>query len=771
MEELQPERSLALTPLFQVLFSYQNVPFPQWGNGMVRVEPIPLPSQKAEFDLLLDLFEDGETVWGRLEYSADIFDQATARRIAAAFLRLLETVAADPGQRLGALPMWGADERWWARYLSRLDRHVDLRGLRVDVAAAESALCGLGQVHEAAVLARHGTRLIGYLTGEQVPAAGELTAYLAERLPDYMVPADFVLLPAFPRTPDGSIDRAALPDVEVIRPETQAPFLAPRDDLERSIAGIWGQLLGIPRVGVNDNFFEIGGHSLLATKLASQIMSAHGVRLPLRDLFDHPTVAQLAARVASPATSGEPAAIPVTDRGAALPLSFAQEWMCAHHPVGIDDPYHNVPTAILLTGDLDAAALRQSLDDLIQRHEVLHTRIAGWAQVIDPAGPWPLTTIDLRGHDAASRDAALRRAVDAAAGRPFAVAAGPPVRAALIATAPGEHVLVLVMHHLVTDNWSYGVLVRDLCELYQARLAGRPPALPELTIGYADYAAWQRAQLASGGLAAGERYWRHELHDLPPAPRFAAPEHQLADAATGHAAGFLLGRGVTRALTEIAEQQGATLFMVLMAAFQLLLSAYSGRDDIAVSFPVAGREQPETAPLIGYFVNHLVVRTQLSGDPAFRQLVTQVRGKTLGAYGHQEVPLWMLAGDNDAALAPFRIIFNLLNAPIPAVDLDGVRAAPLNTGGAYVFSEVVADLEPAEADLALIMREDGGQLRGTWLYALDRVDARVVAAMMRAFEHVCGLVADHPDTGVAELRRQVRQLAPPPGRAPTGKRA
>lgn len=771
VEELQPERSLARTPLFQVMFSYQNVPFPQWDNGPVSVQPIPLESRKAEFDLLLDLFEDGEIVWGRLEYSADIFDPATVEHIVAAFQRLLWSVADHPGQHIRELQFQGADERWWTGYLSRLDRHVSLRGQRIDVAETELALCGLAQVHEAAVLARHGTRLVGYLTGEQVPGAGDLTAYLAGRLPDYMVPADFVLLPVFPRTPEGILDRAALPDVEVVRPETQAPFLAPRDDLEGSIARIWGEVLGVLRVGVNDNFFELGGHSLLATELAAQIMSAHQVKLPLRDLFDHPTVAQLAARVADAKRHGPAAAIGIRDPGAVIPLSFTQEWMCAHHPVGIDEPYHNVPTAIVLTGDLDAGALRQSLDDLVQRHEVLRTRIVGQTQVIDPAGRWPLGTVDLRGHDEASRDAALRRAVAEEGQRPFQAAAGPLIRATLITTAPGEHVLVLVMHHLVTDNWSYGVLVRDLCELYQARQLGRPPELPALRIAYADYAAWQRAQLASGALAGQAGYWRGELRDLPPVLRFEAPEHQLVDAATGHAAGFTLGRGATRALTEIGEQQGATLFMVAMAAFQLLLSAYSGRDDIIVSFPVAGREQPETAPLIGYFVNHLVVRTNLAGGPAFGQLVTQVRGKTLGAYGHQDMPLWAL-GDmtGGSSPPPFRIIFNLLNAPIPAVNLPGLRARPLNTGGTYVFSEVVADLEPAEADIALIMREDGGQLRGTWLYSPDRVDVRVIAAMMRAFEHVIGLVTDRPDTGVAELRRQILQMVPPPGRALTGKR-
>jgi non-ribosomal peptide synthetase component F/acyl carrier protein len=770
VEELQPERSLARTPLFQVMFSYQNVPFPQWDNGPVSVRPIPLESRKAEFDLLLDLFEDGETVWGRLEYSADIFDPATVRHLAAAFEALLAAAADDPGRRLGELRFEGTDERWWAGYLSRLDRQEGLRGLRVDVAGTESALCRLGPVHEAAVLARHGTRLVAYLTGEQVPGAGELTAYLAERLPDYLVPADYVLLPAFPRTRDGLIDRAALPDVQVIRPQQQAPFLAPRDDMERSIARIWGELLRVPRVGVNDNFFELGGHSLLATKLAAQIMSAHDVKLPLVDLFDHPTVAQLATRVADQKRHGAAAVIPAADRGAALPLSFTQEWLCRHHPMGIDDPYHNVPTAIVLTGDLDAGALRRSLDDLVQRHEVLRTRIAGRAQVISPAGGWPLEMIDLRGQDEASRDAALRRIVAAEGRRPFQVAAGPVIRAALIATAPREHVLLLVMHHLVTDNWSYGVLVRDLCELYEARRLGRPPELPRLPIGYADYAAWQRAQLASGALASQAGYWRQELRGLPPALRFGAPEHQLADAATGHATGFLIGRDATRALTQLAEQESATLFMVAMAAFQLLLAAYSGGDDIAVSFPVAGRGQPETAQLIGYFVNHLVVRTELAGDPTFRQLVRQVRGKTLGAYAHPDLPLWSLAGEDGGGTGPFRIIFNLLNAPIPVLDLPGLRAAPLHTGGTYVFSEVVADLEPAEADLALIMREDGGQLRGTWLYCLDRVDARVMAAMMRAFVHVTGLVAGHQDTGTAQLRHRIRQLAPPPGRAPTGER-
>ena len=704
----------------------------------------------------------------------------------------------DPGSgsrlyRTGDLARYREDGA--IEYLGRLDHQVKLRGFRVELGEIELVLAAHPWVREAIAVVREvgagDVRLVAYLTGgpaggpadnaaggaadnaadnaagDGVPRPADLAAFVKERLPEYMVPSAFVILPAIPLMPNGKVDRAALPEPEFARPDLESPFVPPRDDLERSIAGFWTSALGVERVGVQDNFFELGGHSLLAIQAVAQIASAHGVHVPVREFFDNPTVAALATWVRERVAAGAPgpAPIPVVDRAAGVPLSFAQERLCRNHPVGVEEPYHNVLTAVVLSGPLDADALRRGLDDLVRRHEALRTRIVHsgtrWTQVVEETGSWPLATVDLRTWPEDTRPAEVRRLVQELGRRRFRIAEEPLVRGVLVPTGPAENVLALVIHHLVTDNWSYGVLVRDLCLLYEAHTRGRAPRLPELTVGYPDVAAWQREQLVGGALDEHVRYWHEQLAELPPPLRFDAPEYQLDTVATGHSQAFGFDAAATAALREIGQRAGATSFMVLMAAFDLLLSAYSGSDDVPVAFPDAGRERPETAGLVGFFVNSLVVRADLSGNPTFRDLVGQVRDATLGAHAHQGVPLRSLEAATGGGHDPFRIVFNMLNAPMPALDLPGLRAAPLDTDSAYVFAEVAGSIEPADVDLALIMRADGDRLRGMWLYALERIDARVVAALMRRWARVIELVGADPDLGVDELRRAV--LAPEQG--------
>jgi len=584
-----------------------------------------------------------------------------------------------------------------------------------------------------------------------------------------MLPSAFVTLAALPTTPHGTIDRAALPEVELPEPAQDTPFVAPADDLQRSIAQVWRDLLGVERVGGNDNFFALGGHSLLATKLAAQIKATQGVQVPLRVFFEHPTVAEFAAWIVEQrllAPSGV-SAIPVASRGEGIALSFAQERLLLRHPVAAEDPYHNVLTAVTLTGHLDEDALRRGLDDIVRRHEALRTRIVPGSpelvQVIDLTGTWPLAVVSLLTDDEPTRSRKLRGLIGEESDRPFRTGEGPMVRGTLIATLPDEHVLILVMHHLVTDNWSYGVLLRDLRECYEAHTLGRKPALPDLEIQYPDYAAWQRHQLISGALDEQIGFWRDQLRDLPPALSFDAPAHQISGRATGHTRAFAIDAATTKALDRLGQREGATLFMVLMAAFDLLLHTYSDADDIVVTFPVAGRDRPETADLIGYFVNHLVVRSDLSGDRTFLDLLDQVRERTLAAYDHQGVPLWTAGTAVDRDREPFRILFNLLNAPLPEQDLYGLRTAPLNMGigSDYVFAEVVTDMTSAEVDLALIMREDAGGLKGMWLYSIERLDAQVMSVLMRQWGRVIELILADPEQGVGKLRDALRQAARP----------
>jgi len=430
-------------------------------------------------------------------------------------------------------------------------------------------------------------------------------------------------------------------------------------------------------------------------------------------------------------------AVPRAERGDGVPLSFSQLEIM-YEPVGPDHPHHNVVTATVLTGPLDAAALRAALDGVVGRHESLRTRIlprgSSWVQVVDPTGVWPLEQADLRDlpGDAPSGDLAeaLRAAVHAESERPWNLATGPLVRGCLVRTAQEEHVLVLSMHHIVVDPWAYGLLQLELGELYDAHLTGRAAQLPALDVQYPDVAAWQQHLLATGGLDANVRYWRRTLADLPGVPVFAAPARELAPERaqpdgepTGFTHGVVLDEELTAALKQAARREGVTLFMLLLAAFHALLSVYTDSDDVSVTFPVAGRERPETRRLLAYFINVVLVRTRVGRDGTFRDLLDQVRDGSLDAHTHQEIPLRSLDGGIRAGHDPFRLMFNLVNyTPVP-FELRGLAVSPLRleTGDDVVIPTMVTEMKPENLDLYLIMHEREGRLAGLWLSAPDRV--------------------------------------------------
>ncbi|MFF2951680.1 amino acid adenylation domain-containing protein [Kitasatospora sp. NPDC057965] len=473
-----------------------------------------------------------------------------------------------------------------------------------------------------------------------------------------------------------------------------------------------------------------------------------------------PATRRRPARPARPALRG--AAVPRADRTAGVPLSFAQLDIM-HQPVDPEASHHNVITATVLTGTLDPVALRDSLDAIVARHEALRTRITedgagSWHQLTDPSGGWPLTAVDLRDEPGARRTEALRRLVEAEVDRPFRLAEGPLVRGTLVTTGPDTWVLVLVLHHIVVDLWSYALLGRELRELYAARVLGHEPRLPEPTVQYPDWAAWQRRRLADGELDEHVAHWERLLADLPELPRFEAPEHQKADAVEGYTSGFVLEPEITAALKEAAQREGTTLFMLLLSAFHLLLQSYADSDaDLAVGFPLAGREHPQTEQMIGFFINPVVVRPRPADDATVRDLVTAVRAGVLDAHLHQEVPLRWLRRDAGEDRNPLRLLFNLLNVAGEPLDLHGLTAAPLNlnVGDAEVIPELITEMRPHNADLYLMMHESEAGLRGLWLYAPDRVDPRSMAAMMRQWPLVLDLLTRHPDLPLTELRHRV----------------
>ncbi|HEX8696900.1 MAG TPA: amino acid adenylation domain-containing protein, partial [Longimicrobium sp.] len=658
-----------------------------------------------------------------------------------------------PGARLYRT---GDRARWLPEgtleYGGRLDGQVKVRGFRIEPEEIEAVLCGHGAVDGCAVVAREDRsgdrRLVAYVVGGADPA--ELRGYLRRNLPEYMVPSAFVSLDQLPVTPNGKVDRRALPAPDLASAEER--YVAPRAPVEEVLAGIWAEVLRVERVGVEDRFFELGGHSLLATRVVSRMRELLGVELPLRALFEHPTVAELAVRVEEMRRADLPAlpAVVPADRAGALPLSFAQERLWFLDRLEPGSTTYNLPVAWRLGGMLDRAALERALGEIVRRHESLRTVFAevdgSPVQVVVPFGGFALPVEDLSGLSEVDREAAVGRRAGEEAGRAFDLSAGPLFRAALLRVDEEDHVLLLSMHHVVSDEWSMGVLFRELSALYAAYLAGGESPLPELAVQYADYAVWQREQLAGEVLDRQLSYWTErlagapELLELPTdRPRPPARTYQGATVPVSFAPELL------ERLQTLGRSEGATLYMTLLGAFQVLLSKYSGSEDIVVGSPIAGRTRREVEELIGFFVNTLVLRTDLSGDPSFRDVLRRVREVTLGAYEHQEVPFEKLVAElrpeRSLSHAPiFQVMFTLQNA-----EGEGGALPGLSVRGAG------ADLEGAKFDLSLSLAATASGLRGTLTYATDLFEPDTPLRMVGHLERLLEQVAAEADARLSRL--------------------
>ncbi len=657
----------------------------------------------------------------------------------------------QPGDRMyrtGDLARRRADGQ--LEFLGRGDAQVKIRGHRVELFEVETALARHPAVQQAAVAVRGETassrRLVGYValgeegeTGE-IPGFGDLRAFLAESLPDPMIPTAWARIEAFPLTPTGKLDRRALARIEPQESASQDDFVAPRTPAEELLAAVWIEVLGVPRVGAHHDFFELGGHSLLATQVASRIREAFGVDLPLRRIFEASILSAMTAAVLdagemSDAMMGTTAVPPLrpAPRTGDLPLSFAQERLWILDRIQGGGSAYNIPLALLAEGRLDPARLAAAITGLVRRHEVLRTVIAerdegaeradGPVQAVAAPGLVALPGVDLRGLPADQVEEEGRRIATAEALRPFDLARGPLLRALLVTLAPERSLILISLHHIVTDGWSMGVLVRDVNALY----AGRP--LPKLAVQYADFAVWQRSWLSGEVLTRQIAWWRERLRGAPAAlelpvdrPRPPVQTQRGAD----HA--FTLDAGLTRRILDLARQEGVTPFMVLAAGLLALLSRLSGQQDLTLGSPIANRNRIETEDLIGFFVNSLVLRADLSRAETFRDLLRQVREASLGAYAHQDVPFEKLVdelhAERDLSRSPlFQVILALQNAPLPTADLGDVRltAEEIPTG-------------VSKFDLAFIFVEDGGRLEGLLQYASDLFDLPTVARYARHLE-------------------------------------
>jgi non-ribosomal peptide synthetase component F/acyl carrier protein len=586
----------------------------------------------------------------------------------------------------------------------------------------------------------------------QEKVVGELRKVLAERLPDYMIPSAFVLLDALPLSPNGKVERKALPAPEA-RVTAAGDVVAPRSPVEEVLVGIYGQLLGVPRVSVFDDFFALGGHSLLATQAISRVRSAFGVDLPLTVLFEASTVADLASRVEHAIRSGFGVAVPPiapASREGELALSFGQERLWFLDQLEPGSAQYNVPAAVRLAGRLDVGALDQALVAVLERHEILRTVFPtekGRArQLILPEVSFALPVEDLGALSPSERDAHLGLEAKVEATTPFALAKGPLVRARLLRLSDDEHVLLFTLHHIVSDGWSLGILVREIAALYEAFAAGRPSPLPALPIQYADYAAWQRRYLDGEVLARQLVYWKKTLAGAPealdlPTDRPRPPMQSFRGAQVR----VSFPGTLARALSALARKEGATLYMTLLAAFQVLLARSTGQDDIVVGTPVANRTRTETEGLIGFLINTLVIRTELGEAPTFRDVLARVREAALGAYAHQDVPFERLVEElrpqRDLSRSPlFQVMFALQNTPLAPVRVTGLS-----------LSGIQADSASAKFDLTLTLEEGEDGLSGYFEYVTDLFDASTIERMAAHYRTLLEGIVASPTLPIGEL--------------------
>ena len=533
-----------------------------------------------------------------------------------------------------------------------------MRGYRIELGEIESVLSQHRLVSEAVVLAREegpgDKHLMAYVVFNlgQMCTASELRSFLKGKLPDYMVPSAFVVLDSLPLTPNGKVDRIALPGPDQNRPALDETFTASRTPVEELLAQIWSDVLKLDKVGVNDNFFDLGGHSLLATQIISRVTNSFQIDIQLRRLFETPTIAGLASSIEASLgiekdSQRIPPIVPIP-RSDEIPLSFAQQRLWFLDRIEPGNPTYNVPAAFRLAGELSVHALEQSLTEIARRHEVLRTIFSTvngeQVQMILPPSHFSLAYTDLSDRPESEREQALPSMLSKEAERSFDLSRGPLIRAQLLRLASQDHVLFLNMHHIISDGWSMGVLFRELSELYQAYGLGKASPLPELAVQYADYSIWQRQWLQGEELDRQLSYWRKQLDGISPLQLPTDRVRPPVQSYQGSSQALDISVRLSEAIKSLSQRENVTLFMTLLAAFQLLLSRYCGQDNIAVGTPIAGRTRQEIERLIGFFVNTLVLRADLSANPTFTELLRQVRETTLDAYTHQDLPFEKLVG-------------------------------------------------------------------------------------------------------------------------------
>lgn len=631
-------------------------------------------------------------------------------------------------------------------YIGRRDLQVKVRGYRIELEEVESAIKREQGVTEAVVMAEgEGEKriLVGYIEGEVVIA--ELRKSLSARLPYYMVPTKYERVTLMPRTLSGKVDRqrlrAGVQSEESRREEA-------KDDLERELIRIWKEVLGVNELGATENFFEAGGNSLLAMQVVTRIRKELGVELQVADVFERGTVREISEVVSARQSASKGVdtdeRIKPAPRLGPMPLSFAQQRLWFVDQLEQGNAVYNIPAAVRFEGPLSITALRLSLDHLIGRHEILRTSFEAVkgqpVQVIRPSMEFSIPVIDLSDLRPRETELEIERVSTEEAQQPFDLKRLPLMRAKLLLLAEHDHILLLTMHHIISDGWSRGVLVREIVEMYEAYSSGSRPCLPELKIQYADFAQWQRNWMTGEVLDQQIRYWRKQLGSGVPElslptdrPRPPVPSYR------GAVERFDIAEELVTEVRQLSRQEGVTMFITLLAAFKGLLQRYTGQQEIVIGAVIANRNREETEGLIGFFVNMLALKTEMAGERSFRELMKLVKQVALGAYSHQDVPFEKVVeelqpqrGMNTAPL--FQVVFVLQNAPTRLLEIQGltVSSAPIN-GGLVPY------------DLILSLEERDGRLNGSLAYTSDLFDASTIRRMTRDYEALLEAATADPD--------------------------
>jgi amino acid adenylation domain-containing protein len=684
--------------------------------------------------------------------------------------------SSQPGARMYRSGDLGRrSERGEMEYLGRMDHQVKIRGFRVELGEIESALNRHPAIRESVVLAREegvgDKRLAAYIVpAKTAPTVTELREYLGQIIPEYMMPARFIVLTALPLTTNGKVDRRALPVPDDARPALDRSFTPPRNEAESKLAGIWSEVLGVSKVGVLDNFFELGGDSIRSIAILSRAQE-QGLRLSLQQMFEHPTVAGMAANAVSAEHAGQRQErrpfdlIPAQDRErlpeevedaypvarlqlGMLPLSWSQEGLWFFEQASPGTAAYNIAEAWWLEGRLDVAALQRSLDEIVRRHETLRTAIGAKdgkpCQIVFPPKPFPLFCVDLRYHSSPEPEA--QRLAEWDARGAFDLAQEPLTRVNLFRTADEKHLMAVNMHHLISDAWSAGVFLRELAVVYGALTTGQSLRLPDLPVQYGNFALWQRETCHSDRMRENLDYWTKQLQGAP--PLLALPADRARPPVATHrgaALVFTWPESLAAGLKELARKEGATVFQILLAAFKILLQRCTLQNDIIVGSPFAGRDELETEDLIGFFVNTHALRTSLAGDPPFVQLLNRVREVTLSASLRQQPPLHHIvrALGTDRTLAAhslFQVVFGWQRDFTEGWSLPGIAATRLDLdNGASKF------------DLTVLVTEASRQVRVRFEYSTDLFEAATVERWARQFRLLAESIVAEPWRRISEF--------------------